>query len=482
MSLSTILLILTNQFKQKWGRFLLASGGILIGVWAITLTTSLSLGLQNTIIEAINSQPDAKRFSLSKINTGATSFFEIREAPKFVAIGEGEIKDLQARLPDIKIYAPDNALLNLYVINQQKLAEKSDFSCLQNVTTLVQPNQSSITNPDCQNITQTSFNFEIFYDSNRTNWVGDQNSINNDEVVTCFRCGFDFYKQFEGVNEPRDLIGKQVTFELNSAPVVYKQGEIVDVTNSTQGSKPITESRKFVRTIKAVVDDRNNPTFGLPQFFLPKSDFNQAIELSDQNIPVDQIGYTGWVIQTESYEQVPALVEELQKLKYLPFSIVLTTIQAVQILFQVLTWVLAGFGFIALIASVFGIINVMTISILERRKEIGVYKAMGARDRDIFTIFLTESALLGLLGWLLGTLLALASGWLISVIFKALVDNNPDWRNNLQSLNIENFNPAFPWWLLLLTLILALFFTLLSGIIPAIRAARQNPVEVLRSE
>ena len=53
MSLYALYLILIKQLQQKWGRFLLASGGIMVGIWAITLTTSLSLGLSSTITEAI---------------------------------------------------------------------------------------------------------------------------------------------------------------------------------------------------------------------------------------------------------------------------------------------------------------------------------------------------------------------------------------------------------------------------------------------
>jgi putative ABC transport system permease protein len=167
---------------------------------------------------------------------------------------------------------------------------------------------------------------------------------------------------------------------------------------------------------------------------------------------------------------------------FFTFSLAEVLIGSVQAAFNVLTIVLSGFGFIALVASIFGIVNVMTISVLERRKEIGVLKSLGARDMDIFKIFFLESAVLGFIGWLGGTLLGLFGGFLISTIFKAFINSNSDWKKNLEGLNIDNFSPSFPWWLLLGTLAVALFFTTLSGIFPAIRAGRQNPVEVLRSE
>jgi putative ABC transport system permease protein len=55
-------------------------------------------------------------------------------------------------------------------------------------------------------------------------------------------------------------------------------------------------------------------------------------------------------------------------------------------------------------------------------------------------------------------------------------------EENLESLNITEFSPSFPWWLIGGTLLLALIFTILSGVYPAIKAGKQNPVDVLRSE
>jgi len=137
---------------------------------------------------------------------------------------------------------------------------------------------------------------------------------------------------------------------------------------------------------------------------------------------------------------------------------------------------------IILIASLFGIVAIMTISVLERRKEIGILKAMGATDGSIFLLFLAESIFLGLFGWVLGTLAFYASSWLIQQAFARFVLSNTEWKANLANFNIYDFYPIAPWWLLVSTLTVAVFFTTLSGIYPALKAARQNPVEVLRTE
>ena len=142
--------------------------------------------------------------------------------------------------------------------------------------------------------------------------------------------------------------------------------------------------------------------------------------------------------------------------------------------------VLGLFGVIALVASMFGIINVMTISVLRRQKEIGILKALGARGGGIFRVFMLESLLLGVLGWGLGLVATLASLRLVSYLFDTVLLENTEWRENLGSFNITSFEPALPWYVALITLAVALFFTSVSGLVPALRAARKNPVDVLR--
>jgi ABC-type antimicrobial peptide transport system permease subunit len=73
-------------------------------------------------------------------------------------------------------------------------------------------------------------------------------------------------------------------------------------------------------------------------------------------------------------------------------------------------------------------------------------------------------------------------GSIIGTVFTALVNGNAEWKTNLDALGITSFGPSFPAWLVLGSLGLALFFTVLSGVFPSFKASRQNPVEVLRSE
>jgi ABC-type lipoprotein release transport system permease subunit len=509
MKLSTYFLFLKKQVQNKWGRFLLASGGIMIGIWAITLTTSLSLGLSNTIITAINSQPAAKSFSISKTKNGETSFTEFSSAPEFVAIGKEEIKKIKEKNNNIVDIQPNttgaNTFLNL-VFNygsdkdkscfeikpksQQQIATNtlennpsstsvSEFIAPTNLTEEQRLNAENYTN-SCQEVTISNFVFQNFYETNKNNWLGKSEKLGLNEIALCFKCN-DIGKKL-GAKKPEELLGKELNLEYLSSPVNYKPNELVDVTNANFGVNEIPKkvSEKF--KIVSVINDENSSGFGFSTVYIDSSYYDKALRLVNPELKDSEIGYFQLDAIVNTYDNLNSTIKSLQNDKYLPISLVQFFISGVEILFNVLSWVLSGFGIIALVASVFGIVNVMTISVLERRKEIGILKALGSRDSDIFNIFFIESAFLGVLGWLLGTILALITGFGITSIFNSFVLSNKEWRENLEALNITGFAPSVPFWLLLITLLVATLSTCISGLLPAIKASKQNPVDVLRGE
>lgn len=499
MTFQAFWLLLRKQITQKWGRFLLASGGIMIGIWAITLTSSLSFGLSETIVRAINSQVVAREVTIYQTPTNQTDFFAISEAPTFVPLSLQKLEGLKQKNSNILEIVP-RELIGFYYIKD------GQTSCVDLEKQLASTNQTpgadtaaapiSTTNSSgaqqlaeltskCPSITFTSTIFQYFYENNRTNWYGKTDKLGRNEIAACFECGsLEFYKNF-GVNSPEELVNKEIKLEYKQSPYALEDGKPQSVLGF-QADSTIVTSKIETFKIVSVIDDRkaNNFSFtgGSLNFYTDFSHFQDAIKLKYPERNLDKVGFVENVAFIDNYNNVDTVMTSLKNDGYLAASIAQTLISGIKTTFTILTAVLSGFGFIALIASIFGIINVMTISVLERKKEIGILKSLGARDRDIFGIFFLESASLGFIGWLLGTLLAVGMGGLISIIFRSLIENNQEWKNNLEGLNITDFAPVFPWWLLLGTLAISIVFTAISGLFPAIRASKQNPVDVLRSE
>jgi putative ABC transport system permease protein len=130
---------------------------------------------------------------------------------------------------------------------------------------------------------------------------------------------------------------------------------------------------------------------------------------------------------------------------------------------------------VALLVAALGIINTMLMTVLERTREIGVMKAVGARDRHIQAMFLTEGLLIGLVGGGLGVLL----GWAVSFPGDAWVRS---MVSREMKIDLQQSIFVFPPWLTLGCLAFACAVTTAAAVYPARRAARINPVAALRQE
>lgn len=133
----------------------------------------------------------------------------------------------------------------------------------------------------------------------------------------------------------------------------------------------------------------------------------------------------------------------------------------------VMTTFLGGIAAISLLVGGIGIMNIMLVSVVERTREIGLRKAVGARNRDILIQFLAESSFLSLMGGILGIVL----GWLIAMII-----------GQVASASGTDLQPAVSLNAILLATLFSIAVGLFFGIYPARRAARLEPVEALRYE
>ncbi len=170
--------------------------------------------------------------------------------------------------------------------------------------------------------------------------------------------------------------------------------------------------------------------------------------------------------------RVPQVEAAIKKLGFNTFSITDAT-KSVRQFFVVLDMFLGIFGSLALAVASIGIVNTLVMAILERRREIGIMKAIGASDTDVKGLFFAEAGAMGLVGGLLGV----ALGWTIGQLIN--LGTNVYMRRH-------DFPPErvwlVPWWLVGGAIVFSIVVSLLSGLYPASRAARLDPVQALRYE
>ena len=133
----------------------------------------------------------------------------------------------------------------------------------------------------------------------------------------------------------------------------------------------------------------------------------------------------------------------------------------------VLTIFLGGVAAISLLVGGIGIMNIMLVSVIERTKEIGLRKAVGARNKDILMQFMTESLIIGLAGGVVGVALAYGIAGII---------------RSIAASSSFSLNPVITFGSILLAVGFAMGVGLVFGIYPANRAAKLEPVEALRTE
>ncbi len=144
-------------------------------------------------------------------------------------------------------------------------------------------------------------------------------------------------------------------------------------------------------------------------------------------------------------------------------------IKTVLSIFNIIETVVVGIAAISLLVGAIGITNTMYTAVIERTKEIGVMKAIGATNRDIAMIFLFESGILGLLGSLAGILIGLGGAKLVALIARKILGSNL-------------FQATVQTEILVAIVLFGFILGSIAGVLPAYQASKQKPVDALRYE
>ena len=217
-----------------------------------------------------------------------------------------------------------------------------------------------------------------------------------------------------------------------------------------------------------VIEDGNSVQADV---FLP---LNTAREMFNSSLINRELGYPRALVMVDDPSNAPKVEQELRDLGYTAFSVA-SVLEQVETMLTVITVIIAFLTGIALIVSTLGIVNTMITSVLERTREIGIFKAVGATNTQVMAVFLTESALIGLVGGLVGlglAVLAMIPGDMIAASIIAERASVP--------YNGSVF--VLPLWLAVAGPALGAFTAIIAAIAPARRASRIDPVKALRHD
>jgi len=241
------------------------------------------------------------------------------------------------------------------------------------------------------------------------------------------------------------FIGKEVNFRL-----------LIPATDGTTNINEIVIEKQF--KVKGITKEQGT--------------LNALMMLPELRNYVGIEEYDRAQVKVVSNQFLAAVEADLIKAGYRVTALSKTVEQASKI-FQGIQVVLATFGGIALLVSAIGMFNTMTVTLLERTKEIGIMRTIGASPRDIKYLFVSESIVVGFLGGVSGILMGVTLGFVVNILLNIAAS-----QFGGQSVKLFSFPMSF----LLFIATFSAIVGYLTGIFPARRASLLNPLDAIRYE
>lgn len=252
---------------------------------------------------------------------------------------------------------------------------------------------------------------------------------------------------------------------------IYDMNAYWEWQSTGEGDPP----KKYMLETSAIIGEENSD-YGYSQF-----DYNvyadlSAVEETFQKVfkknawpnqqtdkngkPITPMVYNEAYVIVDNIDNVAAVQKQITDMGFQAYSEI-DYLKAMQDQSRIIQYVLGGIGSIALLVAAIGITNTMLMSIFERTKEIGIFKVLGCSLPNIRTMFLSEAALIGFGGGMLGLGLSFLLSFLLNIFMESV--------------------SVIPFWLALAGLGIAVVVALVAGITPALRAMKLSPLEAIRS-
>lgn len=262
-----------------------------------------------------------------------------------------------------------------------------------------------------------------------------------------------------GLGDPQEAIGEELQIKL------LVPEKIEGTAEEQLVSKEVT-----AKIAGVIVDDGELSITYIPLQYLVSMGFEP--NYNEAKVKVENKDYSMARVKVDDESKLQEVRDKIEGMGYQVDSIA-DTVGQIDKIFLVFEIIMAIFGVIAMFVAAMGSLNTLTVSLLERTREIGVMKALGATSRDIYRLFITESVLIGLTGGIIGIIVGYLMGEGINYGINYLAQ-----RAGGEVVDIFYMPLAF----VLVVVGVAFFVSLATGYYPARRASKINPLDALRYE
>ncbi len=248
-----------------------------------------------------------------------------------------------------------------------------------------------------------------------------------------------------GIDDPKSFIGQKVSFRL-----------LIPATDGTGGNTEIIIDKEY--TVRGITKEE-----GVLNIMMMLPELRNYVGIEE---------YERIQVRVDTSAHLPEVEKKLIADGYRVTALSKTVEQASKI-FQGVQAVLATFGGIALLVSAIGMFNTMTVTLLERTKEIGIMRTIGASPNDVKYLFVSESVVVGFMGGITGVAMGVGLGLSVNLALNLVAG-----QFGGKSVNLF----AFPFSFLLFITLFSAGVGYLTGIFPARRASSLNPLDAIRYE